>query len=146
MSERSCCSVYYIVPCSWFICMAIEAIRQSTSTEISGYRLRDVDILKELVVPNTADGVELQISLRSSSDRLPEAERWQEFHVYSVGDDDAWNEHCRGFISLMSVSNDAAMNSSFQDHTNACAKSINPKLVYQRLRKVGINHGPAELD
>ena len=132
-----------LYPAAGFICMAIEALRQSTSTEVAGYRLRDVDILKALVVPNTSDGVEIQLSLRSSSDRLPGAEKWQEFHIYSIGENDAWNEHCKGFISLMSAPNSAAMKSGFQHHSSACTNSVDPKLVYQGLRKVGINHGPA---
>ena len=132
-----------LYPAAGFICMAIEAIRQNTPAEIAGYRLRDVDILKALVVPNTSDGVELQLSLRPSSDRLPGADKWQEFHVYSISENDVWVEHCRGFISLMSAPNNAAMKPGFRNHSSDCIKSIDLKLVYQGLRKVGINHGPA---
>ena len=134
-------SVLY--PAAGYICMAIEAVRQISPAEIHGYRLRDVDILKALVVPNTSDGIEVQLSLRSSSDRLPGAESWQEFHIYSIDEDDVWNEHCKGFISLMPTAPSSNIPSHFQDHKRDCIKSVNPSLVYQGLRKVGINHGPA---
>ena len=134
-------SVLY--PAAGYICMVIEAVRQSSATKLSGYRLRDVDILKALVVPNTSDGVELHLSLRSSSDRLPGAGNWQEFHVYSIDEDDQWSEHCQGFISSMPKAPKAGTPSKFRDHDRTCAKYLKPDLVYQGLRKVGINHGPA---
>ena len=134
-------SVLY--PAAGYICMAIEAVRQISPDGLSGYRLRDVDILKALVVPNTSDGIELQLSLRSSSDRLPGSESWQEFHVYSIDEDDTWSEHAKGFISPMPTAPSADIPSKFRNHQTECDKSVNAGLVYQGLRKVGINHGPA---
>lgn len=134
-------SVLY--PAAGYICMAIEGLRQISPAGLSGYRLRDVDILKALVVPNTSDGIELQLSLRSSSDRLPGSESWQEFHVYSIDEDDTWNEHCKGFISPMPTAPSVEIPLKFRDHGAECAKSVDAGLVYGGLRKVGINHGPA---
>ncbi|PYH95639.1 hypothetical protein BO71DRAFT_428899 [Aspergillus ellipticus CBS 707.79] len=69
-----------ILPGSGFVCMAIEALRQTVDGDveaIGGYELNDMELLNALVIPDTPDGIEVQFSLR------------------------VFLEHCRGFISAV---------------------------------------------
>lgn len=95
-----------VYPASGYVCMAIEAVRQQASLRSEPeknvvYVLRDVNIIRTMVVPDNAQGVETIFSLRP----YPQTARsssplWNEFRVFSVSGDGAWGEHCRGLISV----------------------------------------------
>ena len=148
-----------IYPGAGFISMAIEAIRQLhqlAERSITGYHFRDIEIMKALVIPDTLDGVETQISLSECSDKSLGTGNWHNFHVCSTsGSDSIWNEHCKGFVSLdyKSSINDVPdwspiptkpasenkYDKGFRGHT----RSIDPKDLFKNLRSLGINHGPS---
>ncbi|EKG11419.1 Beta-ketoacyl synthase [Macrophomina phaseolina MS6] len=93
-----------VYPGAGFICMAIEGLVQAEKSSggkpISGYRLRDIDILQALVIPEGDDGIEVQLSMRPCGDKAIYAKGWKEFQIFSVTHDDKWSEHCRGLIRL----------------------------------------------
>jgi len=153
-----------IYPGAGYICMAIEAVQQmplpnrcsETEAVIKGYRLRDIEIMKALVIPESPEGVEVHISFRDcSEDRLLGAKGWNEFHIYSVVDQDNWNTHCKGFIalhyqksagnsaawSLMAAAPNSALQKQFSSHKYA--NSMNPGDIYKSMQAVGIHHGPS---
>lgn len=149
-----------VYPGAGFISMAIEAIRQVhqfTKRSIAGYHLRDIEIMKALVIPDTPDGVETQISLSESSDKSLDMGSWQKFHVCSTsGSDSIWTEHCKGFISVeykTSIGDDApdwspvpaklASEKKFDLGFPAHTRSIDPTDLFKNLRSLGINHGPS---
>lgn len=90
-----------VYPGAGCIVMAIEAIRQISVPEqhVLGYSLKDIEIMKALVIPDTAQGIEVQLALRPLTEKSLDAQGWYEFHVYSIGDESSWEEHCKGLIN-----------------------------------------------
>lgn len=94
-----------VYPAAGFICMAVEAIRQTTqaanSQEISGYRFRDIDCQQALVVPDDSAGVDVQIQLRPVTDKAIGVRDWREFELTSTGPENKWTTHCRGLVKVV---------------------------------------------
>ena len=66
-----------VYPGAGYNCLAIEATKQlacvqnvTSGKEIAGYRLRDVELLAALVMPDNADDIEMQIKLSQINDRI----------------------------------------------------------------------------
>lgn len=146
-----------IYPAAGYIAMAIEAIawqaaQQSGHKTIVGYELRDIDILNALVVPETSEGVEVQLQLQPCNERVLSNIGWTEFQVQSVNSDNKWTEHCRGLISVQfSAAESSSTNWANSDMgwylNQPVVESdyrvrINPQDIYSGLRSGGINHGP----
>ena len=145
-----------VYPGAGYLCMAIEGACQAARTDhrrILGYRLRDVDILQALIVPDTTEGVEVQLTLRPCSDKAIYSKGWQEFQVFSVNGEDKWLEHCKGLISVDFAAevNDQARWSASASPTakhvgprNATdyRMRLDPRDIYFGMRSVGICHGP----
>jgi acyl transferase domain-containing protein len=76
-----------VYPGAGFICMALEGLiqsQQNNDRNITGYRLRDIDMLAALVIPEGENGVEVQLSLKPCGDKAISARGWKEFQVFSV--------------------------------------------------------------
>lgn len=147
-----------IYPAAGYLSMAIEGAAYMASHELGdqkkiiGYRLRDVDILNALVVPETAEGIELQLSLRPCSGRQLDTKDWLEFQVQSVTADNKWTDHCKGLIVVQLASDSRSEESSRgmglgakasqQVRESAYRIRISPNDLYASLRAGGINHGP----
>jgi acyl transferase domain-containing protein len=145
-----------VYPGAGYICMAIEGAcqaAQASDKRILGYQLRDIDILQALIIPDTVEGVEVQLTLRPCSDKAIFAKGWKEFSVYSVSGENRWMEHCKGLISVdvASVGDAQARwgaptspKSKFVGSTKATdfRIRIDPRDVYEGMRSVGIYHGP----
>jgi acyl transferase domain-containing protein/NADPH:quinone reductase-like Zn-dependent oxidoreductase/ubiquinone/menaquinone biosynthesis C-methylase UbiE len=145
-----------VYPGAGYICMAIEGSRQVAQTDsqkVLGYQLRDIEVLLALQIPDTADGVEVQLTLVPCSDKAIYAAGWKEFHVYSVSTDSRWTEHCRGLIQVdVAAANDeeaesvppASAVTQLSQHggDDHYRKSMNPADVYDAMHHVEIRHGP----
>lgn len=145
-----------VYPGAGFICMVIEGMAQASQANdkrILGFHLRDIDILQALVIPDTSDGIEVQLNLRPCSDKAIYAKGWKEFQVCSVSGENKWTEHCKGLVSVTfaSTGDDQARWSAFAltSSKNTRARKISdfrmrisPKDVYGGMRSVGIYHGP----
>jgi acyl transferase domain-containing protein/ubiquinone/menaquinone biosynthesis C-methylase UbiE len=149
-----------IYPAAGYLSMAIEgayylASRQLGSRKIHGYRMRDVDILNALVVPETSEGIELQLSLRPCGDRALDTKDWSEFLVQSVTLDNKWTDHCKGLIlveyeSEKETQGPGRTNGHISGHSklgqpvddSAYRVRISPRDIYVSLRSGGICHGP----
>lgn len=138
-----------LYPGAGYICMAIEGICQLFETEerpITGYKLRDIDIVKALIVPDTAHGIEAQLQLRScSDDKMLGSDEWYEFQVYSVSSSDEWTEHCRGYISITMSTGESEkqMVDKLSKISFVNKKDVDPREIYNSLHGLGIQHGPA---
>ncbi|KAK4034496.1 polyketide synthase [Parachaetomium inaequale] len=138
-----------IYPAAGYLSMAIEgasylATRQFPDRTLQGYQLRDVDIFNALVVPETSDGIELQLSLRPCGDRALDTKGWSEFQVQSVTSDNKWTEHCKGLIMAQYAESQqvARRNVSQPVEDSAYRVRISPRDIYASLRSGGISHGP----
>ncbi|KAK3352846.1 hypothetical protein B0T25DRAFT_580684 [Lasiosphaeria hispida] len=148
-----------VYPAAGYIAMAIEgmafqASQHSSDKKIVGYQLRDIDILNALLVPETSEGVEVQLSLKPCNDKAISTKGWTEFQVQSVNTDSKWTNHCKGIILVEYCSADtlgarwaaAAGNASFKLGQPAQESDyrvrVSPQDVYSALRSGGICHGP----
>ena len=146
-----------VYPAAGFISMAIEAARLKTASvshSISGFELRDVDVLLALIVPDTPEGIEVQLSFRRCSDKFLLGEDWQEFEILSIDHNRTWKRHCRGLISALlssSRQNSVCADAPLRDipavdgtrQQRQFSRVVDPKEFYQSLQSVGIHHGPA---
>ena len=137
-----------VYPGAGYICLAIEAVKQMTEIqdaekEISGYGLRDVDILTALVVPDSADGIEIQTTLRQVSDRTIGARGWKHFEVSSVTADNRWTMHAKGLVTVeFAGSPDATPTPSKRRPLSGYTRHIDPRDMFASLQSRGIHHGP----
>ncbi|KAH6658934.1 hypothetical protein BKA67DRAFT_509967 [Truncatella angustata] len=146
-----------VYPGAGFICMAIEAALQSwpkSGRNVSGYKLRDVDIHQALVIPNDSAGIETQIELRPCSEKAIYTKGWKEFVIHSVSLENDWIELCRGLISIeFEVDSRQFWNDSIADGQTSARLTqpvlpedyrmrVMPRDIYANMRSVGIYHGP----
>ncbi|KAF3769432.1 hypothetical protein M406DRAFT_245011 [Cryphonectria parasitica EP155] len=157
-----------VFPGAGYVAMAIEAVRlvtDPTEEAIAGYRLRGVDIISALVIPDTAMGVEIQLVLRPCSEKELEHKGWFEFEVWSVSATDnssssssssssspSWVQHCKGSITAERTSKTgetvtrfvppAPRADSFFLASSEPVQEVEPERVFLGLRAMNLFHGP----
>ncbi|KAF8849554.1 type I polyketide synthase [Acephala macrosclerotiorum] len=131
-----------LYPAAGFVAMTIEAVSQthnSLAAETAGFRVHEMRIMNALVVPESTDGVEVQISLFPSSDHLPRAQHSYEFKVLSVVG-----------LELKSVVSEASWKQSstgssqaaaFKSSEEMCTQSIDTTAYYESVARLGISYG-----
>ena len=125
--------------------MAIEAMRKSSDLgqDMIGYRLKDIEIMKAPIIPNTADGVEVQLAFRACTNRSLGPQGWQEFHVYSVSSTGSWDEHCKGLITALPGDVARPVLTDFDRSPRAYNKRVHSSDLFNTPRSMGIYHGPS---
>ncbi|RDW76674.1 type I polyketide synthase [Aspergillus mulundensis] len=134
-----------LYPGAGFVCLAIEAIKMQAAingTEnVTGFKLRDVEIHQALVIADNADGVEVQTVLRSVDSKTIGARGWRQFEIWSVSADSEWTEHARGLITVdTETKSHMAAGSSLDE--SGYTRRIDPQDMFASLRAKGLNHGP----
>ncbi|KND87310.1 Lovastatin diketide synthase LovF [Tolypocladium ophioglossoides CBS 100239] len=142
-----------LYPGAGFVCLAIEGMKQLTDIDlttnndnktgqVSGYRLRDVKMLQALVVPDNAQGVEVQTVLRSVGDEAISFRGWKQFEVSSVTADGQWTQHAKGFVTIeIDVASPPVRTTSFLTDSGF-TRRVDPEDMFATLRTKGLNHGP----
>ncbi|KAL8824682.1 MAG: hypothetical protein Q9191_004887 [Dirinaria sp. TL-2023a] len=147
-----------VYPGAGLMVMAIEAIRQITEADgiqILGYEIHDVDISNALIIPDTSQGVEVQLSLRPCSDKMLERD-WNEFLIGSTVEKGVWVKHCKGLIRVLKTTEDDKTTcneltsesplfvpSDFELEAAAYPMFISPSKLFKAFQAQGIIHGPA---
>ncbi|KAL4893539.1 putative polyketide synthase [Aspergillus ambiguus] len=139
-----------VYPGSGYICLAIEAVRkleQASATDeenlcrsISGFRLRDVNFLFALVIPESTDGVEIRTTLQSVPEREIGARGWRRFEVSSVTLNNQWTLHAKGMI--MAEREAAATETTGRRPLSTYTRQPDPQDLFANLRACSIYHGP----
>ncbi|KAJ0299111.1 hypothetical protein COL516b_009363 [Colletotrichum fioriniae] len=141
-----------VYPGAGGISMAIEALRQYSEVPIEtvdGYCLRDIEISNALVIPDTEDGIEVQLSLHPCDDKNLEP-GWYEFSLESPSSGgNSWTQHIHGYISqklksratlTAAVLSESVPRQGSMDLAYTC--SVKVEDLFARLRKMGLQHGP----
>lgn len=145
-----------VYPAASYICPAIEAARQLEKTgaaeedkfgrSVSGFRLRDVNFLFALVVPDSADGVEIRTTLRPVSEREIGARGWRRFEVSSVTQENRWTLHAQGMIMVereaAAPETAATVAMAERRPLSTYTRHPDPQDMFANLRARGVYHGP----
>ncbi|KAH6635388.1 polyketide synthase [Chaetomium sp. MPI-SDFR-AT-0129] len=156
-----------VYPAAGLVCMALEAARQlavedpkqqqqQQQQQVScyDYELRDIDVDKALMIPETgettteeADGVDVQVTLSPCDEKLLGSQGWLQFRICSVSGENVWTQHCTGQIAVrseVSADNNNPISLSRRNLTKTnYPGQIQPSTLWSALRSVGIHHGPA---
>ena len=125
----------------------MEAVRRTidvTEDTITGYRLREVNIINALNIPAGSEGVEIQLSLRPCDEKQLDHKNWWEFELYSAGENDNWIKHGHGYVlaetkPTLQPLDVPAVETFFG---GAKASSVHPEAVFSSLRAMNFYHGP----
>lgn len=136
-----------LYPGAGYICLAIEAMKQlaeksDKSASLSGFTLRDVEIHQALVVPDNADGIEVQTVLQSAGDKAIGAHGWKKWEILSVTTDSRWMQHARGFIQADFDTPASKVTDEFVSDSGY-VRRIDPEDMWANLRALGLTHGPS---
>jgi acyl transferase domain-containing protein/NADPH:quinone reductase-like Zn-dependent oxidoreductase/SAM-dependent methyltransferase len=146
-----------LYPGAGFVCLAIEGMKQLTDTtttnladdnnsggdNVSGYSLRDVEMLQALVVPDNSEGIEVQTVLRAVDDKAIGARGWKQFEVLSVTADSQWTQHAKGLITAeFDVPAPPPPESTNFLAESGYMRRVDPEDMFASLRTKGLNHGP----
>ncbi|PNY26863.1 Polyketide synthase [Tolypocladium capitatum] len=93
-------------PLAGYICMAVEAASQRARLrgfqleQIVGFRLREIQASKALILEDDAQ-YETLVSLRAYSEGTRSySDAWDEFRISSWTSSRGWLEHCRGLVGI----------------------------------------------
>ncbi|KAL4899481.1 hypothetical protein BDW74DRAFT_183737 [Aspergillus multicolor] len=137
-----------LYPAAGFICLAVEAVRQlpelqSKQNQVTaGYRMRNVEILQALVIPENDDGVEIQTILREVNDRDIGSRGWKQFEVSSVTPANRWTVHARGIITAeLEDCPSQVVPRPRPDGLSGYTRRFGSSDLYDMMKERGINHG-----
>jgi acyl transferase domain-containing protein len=151
-----------VFPGAGYIASAIEAVRLLTDPSeatIQGYKLRDIDIMNAMVIPDSVFGLETQLSLQSCSDKHLDHDGWYEFKLCSLTSGGSWIEHCKGFVTadtddrskartaeltrkVETPRDDTYLQQGLGSAEDTSATKVDIEALFSGLRDRGIYHGP----
>ncbi|KAL7906095.1 putative polyketide synthase [Trichoderma velutinum] len=141
-----------VYPGSGYVCLAIEAANQLAKAEghqdnISGFRLRNVDFMAALVIPDGVDGVEIRTKVRPVPERELGLRGWRRFEVLTVTPESQWTLHAQGLITVELQSKDRDAEEGNQTLAglrplSAYTRHKDPRDMFAHLRARGVYHGP----
>ncbi|KAL4905457.1 hypothetical protein BDW74DRAFT_185021 [Aspergillus multicolor] len=143
-----------VYPGSGYVCLAIEAANQLAKVKaksgtgpdrIAGFRLRDVDFMSALVIPDSGEGVEVRTTLRPVPERELALRGWQRFEVSTVTQENHWTHHAKGFIMAepeVVVDETGSGGEESLRPLSAYTRHKDPRDMFAHLRAGGVYHGP----
>ncbi|KAK8859140.1 Type I Iterative PKS [Apiospora arundinis] len=154
---------FVIFPGSGYMCMAIEAMWQlaqgnGTSTRVESFKLRDIEFIKALVVPEPPETVEIQLALHAPAKARDTLGAWRQFVVAALSPEGHWAEQCRGSIMIeyrngygdeeedMETAHETASHAAgrvewYRDVATRCSASLSPDALYDAMRQNGNHYG-----
>ncbi|KAF3012580.1 t1pks [Neopestalotiopsis sp. 37M] len=138
-----------VYPGAGYVCLAIEAAKQlaaiestSTTKEITGYRLRDVELLAALVVPDDSNGIEVQTKLYQADARIIGARGWRRFEITSATLESRWTLHAKGLVMVEFDDTPESESKLELRPLSGYTRHVDPEDMFSSLRSRGIYHGP----
>ena len=142
-----------VLPAAAYVSMAIEAVRllSEQPSALHGFRLREVNFMNALTIPESSDGVEVHTQLRPCNESELDHTGWYEFEISSFGTNDNWIKNCDGFVSA--DSNSTKKSILFREEENpkedsfftagAKERNLDVKSLYASMRQMNIYYGPS---
>ncbi|KAH7092025.1 putative polyketide synthase [Paraphoma chrysanthemicola] len=147
-----------LYPGSGILAMPLHALQTlaDPNQEVDSIQLRDVHIVKAIVVPDDRFGLEVFLRLRRQRPRNGEWTGWWEFSVCSNQENDRVEEHGYGLGKVHYSANDAGgaqamsekqfMANKFKKNLEIAeatsTTTILPKTFYDMAESVGLSYGP----
>jgi NADPH:quinone reductase-like Zn-dependent oxidoreductase len=136
-----------VFPAAGHMSVAIEALRQiseENGVQIESVTLRDVDIKTALVIPETEDGIEIQVWLQPiPNSGSGENKAWYSFAVESITDN-IWTTHSQGQIAANNVfSNTTHKLEQSPVIVSKLNKQVSGRRWYDAFHTVGFQYGPS---
>ncbi|VUC33991.1 unnamed protein product [Clonostachys rosea] len=156
-----------LYPASGMLVMAVEAARQmaNSTRTLSGFVFHDVSFHSALVIPNDADGVEVNLHMRPRKNSTEKDAGWFDFSLYEreESSQNGWKENCNGSIQLNYADTESSTNGEtdhlgvmreeiawkqsrldrIQKTRSSCTEDIEPDKLYDKLLSSGYNYGPS---
>lgn len=155
-----------VFPAAGFVSMAIEAARMVVDPSegmIRGYKLRDVEVVHALQIPDTSVGVEVLFQMEPCSEKYLDSQGWWDFKISSAQaaststGDTTCVEHCRGSVSAekftvkskgdwrkaSSTSNIRKAATNAFSGAQPSSANVDIDQLFANLCSMGIYHGPA---
>jgi acyl transferase domain-containing protein len=136
-----------VFPAAGYLSMAIEALRQVLEVqnrEYRGMRFRDTSFKLAMVIPETGDGLEVQLRLQpvTKSSNGTEPAFWYSFMVESFTDG-RWTTHSEGMIAANSTLRTATSANEPPASLDKVTQPTLSKRWYSSFSRVGFNYGPS---
>ncbi|KAJ5338978.1 hypothetical protein N7452_005706 [Penicillium brevicompactum] len=145
-----------VFPGAGYIANAIEAVRLLTDPSeetIHGYRLRDIDIINAMIIPDTVFGIEIQLTLHPCSEKEFDHDGWWQFELSSLTSGGPWIQHCKGYVSAetgdksrtseLTRGLEAPEEKGYLQHNDSIPETeVDIETLFSGLRERGIYHGP----
>ncbi|KKA28074.1 hypothetical protein TD95_004875 [Thielaviopsis punctulata] len=128
-----------VLPCTGYVSIMGEALRQLSGGNDAGYTLRDVAVKSALVLPTTRE-VEITTTarlVRASAAGSPDA--WYDFSI-SMYNGSSWVQLCVGKGRAGAES--GYISKAKMDSAEKYTREISPAPWYERLTHVGLTYGP----
>lgn len=128
-----------VFPAAGHLSLAIEAVRQVSEARginVDGVTLRDIAIKQALTIPESDDGIEIQLRLHQLS-KSTALSAWYSFAVESISDGQ-WTVHCEGSITPLQG---APRDPSSPVDVSSLTKRTAAKRWYSAFHKVGFQYG-----
>lgn len=157
-----------VFPGAGYITMAIEAARMTVDPSESrtlGYKLRDVEIVAALQIPNDGSAVEVIFQMEPCSSKNLDSDGWFDFRVSSTHAPVSTGaakfvENCRGSVMAQTATLKNAEKTWWKQHSSISqtvqqsgtfpgfdaqdeAVEVDVERVFADLREMGIYHGPS---
>ena len=149
-----------IMPGVGYVIAVIEAVRQLADpvAKLSGFRLRDVNMKRALIVPDTKEGIEVMLTLKPVDESsVGTSAHWRRFQVVTYNSNaNDWIEHCTGYVAVdyeASAFNPIDQGREAQYDTERwqaayaaaeeqCRSPWDFSKAYECMARVGLNFGP----
>ena len=133
-----------VFPAAGYLSLAIEALRQVCDIDeihIYGVTVRDMAIKTTLVIPDTDDGVEVQLRLQQT----PKSDGntfWYSFAAESLSEG-RWTLHCEGSIVPNTKPQNLTVEASSPVDLSKLTQRVPGKRWYDAFNRVGFEYGPS---
>lgn len=139
-----------IYPAAGMVTMALEAAKQITEGDprVVGYEIKDLQIEKAIIVPESKHGIEIALNMRRSTLSLDQPQDAHgHFAIYTKGVDAPWQRHATGRLRICTDKSDWAYThearvKEYGEADASCKTQVAPRQLYELLDNIGMNYGP----